>query len=143
MRKLFIITLVFIAALPLWAQPQAHPRHAELSPEQRVELHVKKMTLALALDAQQQEKVLEIELAQMKNRIAFREQLKKRERSEEKLSSEERFVFKKQRLEAAIVHQRKLQSVFTEEQFARYQKLQGYKRKQLREKRGILKGMGK
>ena len=94
---------------------QFHKNNTKLTPEQRNELRVKKLTLALNLTDKQQKKVLALNNETFKNRP----QVKKGE----KLTDEQIYQLKSQRLDNQISYKREMEKILSKEQFAQWEKM--------------------
>ena len=88
MKKL-IVTIVLVISSLSFAQEKS-----KLSPEQQTELQVKKMTLDLDLDANQQNELKTILLEQNKKRATKIAELKDKKKQGVKLSADEKFKMK-------------------------------------------------
>ena len=99
MKKL-ILAIALVMTTLTFAQDRKQGRE-KLTPEQQSELHVKKMTLDLDLDAQQQKEVKTIFLEQAKKREAKMAEMKAKREKGEKPSADERFEMKNEMDETA------------------------------------------
>lgn len=128
-----ILTLIALClTITVAAQRGPHRDRASLEPEQQATLLTKKMTLALALDAQQADKVYQVQLEQAKKRKAFIEKRKKEKGTE--LTKEQRFEMQNKKLDAMIAVQNEMKQILTEDQFKKWQRL-AHKKKQSRKKK--------
>ena len=139
MKTLIYIALALVTATS-WSQPGSEHHHdrrqmkekmAELTPEQMADLRTKEMTLKLNLTEQQQEQVYGINLAQ----IEARKQQKENGKKPEEMTSDELYQFRATQLDQRIAAKEQLQSVLTEEQFAKIEEMDKRRRGQ-RAKRG-------
>jgi hypothetical protein len=127
--------LILLAALVMSSAIFAQERYSDkkdkmahvkdLSPEQMATLRTKKMTLALDLSKDQQDKIYALQLEEAKTR---KEQRAKRENDKgtekPKLSSEEKFNKMNERLDKKIASKNKMKSILSEEQFKKWQHTQ-------------------
>lgn len=95
-------------------------RPEPLKPEQKVELQVKKMTLALDLNDEQQKKMEKLLLENSKERLLKREHYKALKQDGKKLTSEERFAMKSKRLDNKIAMKSAMKEILTKEQFEKF-----------------------
>jgi hypothetical protein len=120
MKKVCIVALLVIG-LSSFAQErkERHPKGEmeQMTPEQRNQLHLKKMTLDLDLNAKQQEQLTKI----LADQSAKREAMK----AEHKVKMEEakaiRFEMKKKILDEQIEMKNKMKSILSAEQFAKWE----------------------
>lgn len=120
MKKVCIVALLVIG-LSSFAQErkERHPKGEmeQMTPEQRNQLHLKKMTLNLDLNAKQQEQLTKI----LADQSAKREAMK----AEHKVKMEEakaiRFEMKKKILDEQIEMKNKMKSILSAEQFSKWE----------------------
>ena len=120
MKKVCIVALLVIG-ISSFAQErkERHPKGEmeQMTPEQRNQLHLKKMTLDLDLNAKQQEQLTKI----LADQSAKREAMK----AEHKVKMEEtkaiRFEMKKKILDEQIEMKNKMKSILSAEQFAKWE----------------------
>lgn len=120
MKKVCIVALLVIG-LSSFAQErkERHPKGEmeQMTPEQRNQLHLKKMTLDLDLNAKQQEQLTKI----LADQSAKREAMK----AEHKAKTEEvkaiRFEMKKKILDEQIEMKNKMKSILSAEQFSKWE----------------------
>lgn len=106
-----------------------------LTPEQRAELHTKKMTLALDLNDSQQQKVKQVFLDMAKNKPA-RSNMKE-------MTDQQKFEAKSAMLDRRIAMKKQLKEILTEEQLAKWEKSLQSRRGHSKHKRSFEKGRGK
>ena len=109
MKKL-ILAIALVMTTLTFAQDRKQGRE-KLTPEQQSELHVKKMTLDLDLDAQQQKEVKTIFLEQAKKREAKMAEMKAKREKGEKPSADERFEMKNEMLDNQIEMKAKMKKI--------------------------------
>jgi protein CpxP len=134
MKKLMIIVAILTVG---FANAQRGERN--LTPEQIASVQSKKMTLALDLDAKQQEKVEKVLFAGAKERQA--KKLSKEERSE--LTNVQKVALREQKLEKQIAMKREMKSILNADQYTKWEKMMAKRSKgkdkgqnNRREKRG-------
>jgi hypothetical protein len=143
MKKLLIAALLFVG-LTTFAQEQrkAAPNRSEmekLSPEQRNELLLKKMTLDLGLNDGQQKDMAKIIAEQSaKREIAMAERKANKEKGV-KPSADERFAKENKRLDEQIALKEKVKKILTPDQFKKWEEMKAQhkeRRHDRAEKRG-------
>ena len=98
-----------------------HEKEVQFTPEQRAELHTKKLTLALDLSTAQQKKVQQVILARETDRAARKES---REKSDSLHRDPQlRYERMNQRLDAMITHKKEMKEILTEVQYAKWEKI--------------------
>lgn len=128
-----ILTLIALClTITVAAQRGPHREKVQLNPEEQATLQTKKMTLALALDSQQADKVYQIQLEHAKKRKAFLDGRKKEENT--KPTKEQRFEMQNKKLDAMIAVQNEMKKVLTEDQFKKWKILVGKRHKNKRKK---------
>lgn len=129
MKKL-IVTIVLVISSLSFAQEKS-----KLSPEQQTELQVKKMTLDLDLDANQQKELRTILLENAKKREAKKRALKEKMSKGQKPTSDEQFEMKSKMLDDKIEHKAQLKKILKPEQFQKWEQNQENRTKNLNQKR--------
>lgn len=129
MKKL-IVTIVLVISSLSFAQEKS-----KLSPEQQTELQVKKMTLDLDLDANQQKEIRTILLENAKKREAKKMALKEKMAKGQKPTSDEKFEMKSKMLDDKIEHKAQLKKILKPEQFQKWEQNQENRTKNLNQKR--------
>lgn len=91
--------------------------------EQMATLQTKKMTLALDLTQDQQNKIQALNLENAKKRKAKMDERKALKDSEERpaRTSDEQYAQRMERLDASIAHKTELKKILTQEQFAKWE----------------------
>ena len=115
---LFILSLSF-----QFSQAQENPAQDHLSPEQRTELHLKKISMELDLSDNQQKELAKILTEESKDREAHRQEKAQFEKEGKKLSAEERFKKRSAMLDKQKAHRDKMKKLLTEKQFAKWEDL--------------------
>lgn len=111
-----------------------HEKEAQFTPEQRAELHTKKLTLALDLNASQQKKVEEVLLAKAANRTARKEAFKKSDSLQR--DPEQHYERMNRRLDDMIAHKKEMKEILTEEQYVKWEKIAAKKGHRSRHHKG-------
>jgi hypothetical protein len=142
MKKLALIVLL-VVGLSTYAQEgkkqeRQGAERERLSPEQRNQLQLKKMTLDLNLNESQQKEIAKILEEQSAKRQAEMATFKANKDKGVKPTAEERFAMKNKKLDEAIAVKAKVQKVLTPEQFKKWEDMKKENRenrKQRMEKR--------
>jgi hypothetical protein len=129
MKKL-IVTIVLVISSLSFAQ-----ENSKLSLEQQTELQVKKMTLDLDLDANQQKEIRTILLENAKKREAKKMALKEKMSKGQKPTTDEQFEMKSKMLDDKIEHKAQLKKILKPEQFQKWEQNQENRTKNLNQKR--------
>lgn len=148
MKKLFVLALLIVSGSMLAQKPMHHETKKQhhkkefikdLSAEQLATLKTKKMTLALDLNKDQQNKMYTLNLDQAKNRKqkieARKKAMEKADGQKPELSSEEKFNRMNSQLDKKIALKNKAKSILTEEQFQKWERLQKHTKKKKRNHR--------
>ena len=131
MKKLIVAALL-VVGIAAFAQdrkemgnrPDRRPEMEKLSPEQRSQLMVKKMTLELDLNAKQQEqfrKIIAEKTAKWEGMKA--EHKAKKEDEKKRPTADEQFTMKMKMLDEQISMQNNMKSILSPEQFERWRNL--------------------
>lgn len=132
MKKLILFVAICTSA---FTYGQEHREEAKnLSASERASLQTKKLTLALALDKVQSEKVYAVILPQVEKRMEMKAK-KKADKGDQKPSKEERIKHINMRLDAQIAFQNEMKNILTTAQFEEFRKM-AKKRKMRGKNRG-------
>lgn len=132
MKKLFT-ALAVTFAMALQAQPadgQTQTRE-KMTPEQRAELHAKRMGLHLELNKTQQVQVQKLMVAQFKKTDEMRtahQQARAEGKTMKDLTADERFERQNQRLEEQMAFQEGMKQILTAEQFDKWKEMKENRR---------------
>lgn len=140
-----ILLLVFAFTFTTQAQQKKRNKKPNFSIEQRTELAIKRMTLALDLSDKQQDEIKPLLMAQAQDRKAAMKKRKALRDEEKKLSADELFAMKNQKLEAKIEFKNKMKDILKAEQFEKFEKMakkRKQKGKQMLKRKGMKKRMG-
>lgn len=135
MKNLIIIALL-MTGMASFAQekPMATREKMEkLTPEQRNELRLKKMTLDLGLNASQQKDMAKIISEQSAKMEAAKAERKSKAEKNQKLTADERFALQSKMLDEKIATKEKVKKILTPEQFEKWEKMSGRKHAKMRE----------
>jgi len=121
MKKLFIAALLIVGMTSFAQDRKERPgREAmeNLTPDQRNQLMLKKMTLELDLTAKQQEQMSKVIAEQTAKREAMKAS---RKAATEKPTSDERFAMKNKMLDEQIAMKAKMKGILSPEQFTKWE----------------------
>jgi hypothetical protein len=138
MKKLALIVLL-VVGLSTYAQEEKKQERQgaareRLSPEQRNQLLLKKMTLDLNLNESQQKEIGKILEEQSTKRQAEMATFKANKDKGVKPTAEERFAMKNKKLDEAIAVKAKVQKVLTPEQFKKWEDKKKETRENMKER---------
>ena len=138
MKKLALIVLL-VVGLSTYAQEgkkqeRQGAERERLSPEQRNQLQLKKMTLDLNLNESQQKEIAKILEEQSTKRQAEMATFKANKDKGVKPTTEERFAMKNKKLDEAIAVKAKVQKVLTPEQFKKWEDMKKENRENMKER---------
>nr|WP_294927924.1 hypothetical protein [uncultured Flavobacterium sp.] len=146
MKKLFIAALLFVG-ITSFAQdgdgemdqkPMSEQRE-RMTPEQRNERQLKKLTSDLTLDAKQQEQVKQLIAERSAKSEKLREARKEQREKGNKLTAEQREAFKKEMTTEAEANDAKMKGILTTDQYTKWKAIQESNkdkaRNQMRERR--------
>ena len=120
--KTWILAAVMMVGVAVTAQEKKE-RTEPLKPEQRVELRVKQMDLALDLNDKQQKEISKLMLDRAKKGEQFRAQRKANKEAGKKLTSDEKFALKSKALDERIAMKDEMKKILSAEQFAKWENL--------------------
>ncbi|NND10681.1 MAG: hypothetical protein HKN96_05695 [Flavobacteriaceae bacterium] len=94
----------------------------DFTPEQIATMKSKELALKLDLDATQQAKVQELQLAMAKDRLTKREEMKSRKESKsERPTADELYEMKNERLDKALAHKQEMKNILSSEQYKKWE----------------------
>ncbi|MEP6806831.1 MAG: hypothetical protein ABI892_20050 [Flavobacterium sp.] len=137
MKKLFIAALLFVG-LASFAQdadqkPAREPRE-KLTPEQRNEKHLQKLTTDLNLDANQQVPVKQLLAEKSAKAEKFKAERKDRKDSNVKPTAVEREAFKNQMIAEKEANDAKMKGILNADQYKKWTSIQEENKDKAREK---------
>lgn len=133
--RTWILATVMMIGLSALAQPGGERRGENLTPEQRVELQVKRMTLELDLNDKQQQEVKQMLTKKSKEREERMAEHKAKKEEGKKLTSDERFAMQSNMLDEKIEMKKEMKKILTSEQFEKFEAIHA-KRQEKITKRG-------
>ncbi|OXG05201.1 hypothetical protein BC749_11079 [Flavobacterium araucananum] len=137
MKKLFIAALLFVGvasfAQDADQKPAREPRE-KLTPEQRNEKHLQKLTTDLNLDANQQTQVKQLLAERSAKGEKLKEERKNRKDSDTKPTAAERDAFKKQMIAEKEGNDAKMKAILNADQYKKWTSTQEENKDKAREK---------
>jgi len=137
MKKLLIaaMLLVGIASFAQDADQKPARDHKErMTPEQRNEKQLQKLTSELSLDANQQAQVKQLLAERSAKAEKFREARKDQKDSNTKPTAAEKAAFKKQMEDEVAANDAKMKSILKADQYTKWKTLQEEKKDKMRDK---------
>ncbi|WJS96605.1 hypothetical protein NYQ10_09110 [Flavobacterium johnsoniae] len=137
MKKLLIavMLLVGIASFAQDADQKPARDHKErMTPEQRNEKQLQKLTSELSLDANQQAQVKQLLADRSAKAEKFREARKDQKDSNTKPTAAEKAAFKKQMEDEVAANDAKMKSILKADQYTKWKTLQEEKKDKMRDK---------
>jgi hypothetical protein len=135
-----ILILVFATTFTAQTQMKRSARNSKMTTEQQAILKVKKMTLALDLNATQQKELSALISQQVEAKKATFKARKAMKEANKKPTSDEVFTMQNKRLDAQIVMKNKMRKILTPAQYKKFKKMaKGKKRmagKQMKHQKG-------
>ena len=129
MKKLFIVALLVVGMTSFAQERKAKPERAkmeQLTPEQRDQLQLKKMTLDLDLNASQQKEMSKIIAEQSAKREArMAERKATNDVAEKQLTADERFANKNQMLDEQMAMKERMKKILTSDQYKKWDDMKG------------------
>ena len=138
MKKLFIAALLFVG-IASFAQeaadqkPSREPRE-KLTPEQRNDKQLKKLTSELNLDANQQAQVKQLLADRSAKAEKLKEERKDRKDSNVKPTAAEKDAFKKQMMDEKDANDAKMKSILTADQYNKWKSIQKANQDKMKDK---------
>ena len=139
MKKLIVVALL-LTGMATFAQEKSGDRRKaqveKLTPEQRNQLHLKKMTLELGLDASQQKEMSTIIAEQNSKREAMTAERKAKKDPKVKLTADERFKKQNAVLDAQIAMKARVKKILTPQQYEKWETKMSQKRNKMKKHAG-------
>ena len=145
MKKIITVALLIVGMTSFAQERKMKSEKAEmeqLTPEQRNQLHLKKMTLELDLNAEQQKEMSKIIAEQNTKREAAMAERKANEEAKQKITSDERFARQNKMLDEQIALKERVKKILNPEQFKKWDEMRKHKHDGMK-KRMIQKGRKK
>jgi hypothetical protein len=124
--KKVIVAVLLVVGMTTFAQERGEKRE-RLTPEQKVELQIKKLKLDLDLNDKQTADIKKIVVEQVKKRDAKRAEFDTKRAKDVKPTPEEMFQNKSQMLDEKIAMKAEMKKILNAEQYEKWQKIQAEK----------------
>ncbi|QLC65888.1 hypothetical protein LPB248_06195 [Flavobacterium sp. LPB0248] len=137
MKKLFIAAMLFVGIASFaqdMDQKPAREQRERMTPEQRNEKQLQKLTTELNLDASQQAQVKQLLADRSAKAEKFREARKEKKDSNTKPTAEEKAAFKKEMEDEIAANDAKMKSILKPDQYTKWKALQEEKKDKMKEK---------
>jgi len=138
MKKLLMVAFL-VVGLTAFAQEKKMDRKRadmeKLTPEQRNQLAVKKMTLELGLNDSQQKEMSKIIAEQSTKREAAIAERKANKEKGVKPTADERFARESKRLDEQMALQERVKKILSPEQFKKWEQLKADRKEKMQERR--------
>jgi sulfopyruvate decarboxylase TPP-binding subunit len=118
-----ILILVFATTFSTHAQKKRGRKGSEMTTAQQATLKVKKMTLALDLNADQQKEIMALITRKIDAIKKMRTTRKENRKSEKRPNADAIFAMKNKHLDAQIMMKNKMQKILTAAQFQKFEKI--------------------
>jgi Spy/CpxP family protein refolding chaperone len=131
MKKMFL-AIVMLVGLTTWAQEKegSKPEREKLSPQQRVDLQVKRMTKDLDLNEKQISDVRALVTKENEKREAKRAEMKEKKEMNAQIRKEAKAYIEKERATADA----EMKKILTPEQYAKWEKIRDERKANMKEK---------
>lgn len=131
MKKIIVVALL-IVGMTGFAQERRQMRSdktemEQLTPEQRNQLHLKKLTLDLDLNATQQKEMSKIIAEQSAKREAAMAERKASKDANKKIKADERFARKNKMLDEKIAMKERMKKILNPEQMKKWEEMKEHK----------------
>ncbi|MBF4494370.1 hypothetical protein IRZ83_18705 [Flavobacterium sp. JLP] len=136
MKKLFIAALLFVG-MASFAQDMDQPsrdQRERLTPEQRNEKQLKKLTTDLSLDANQQAQVKQLLAERSAKAEKLRDARKAQKNSDVKPTADQREAFKKEMIAEKEANDAKMKTILTADQYKKWTAIQEENKDKARER---------
>jgi len=120
--KSWILAAAMMMGVAVSAQEKKE-RPEPLKPEQRAELRVKQMDLALDLNDKQQKEIQKLMLDRSKKAEQFKAQHKANREAGKKMSADERFAMSSKALDERIAMRDEMKKILSAEQFTKWENM--------------------
>jgi len=139
MKKLFIAALLFVGIASFaqdadMDQKPSREQRERLTPEQRNEKQLKKLTSDLSLDTKQQEQVKQLLAERSAKTEKFRDARKEQKESGTKPTAEQKEAFKKEMMAEKDANDAKMKGILTADQYTKWKASQEDHKEKFREK---------
>ncbi len=134
MKKL-VIAIVLMSSFTTFAQDR---KMEKFTPEQRVELQVKKMTLDLDLNDKQQKDLKKLLTEQNKKREEAKAKREAAKKTDTKPSTDERFAMKTKMMDEQIAFKAEMKKILNEKQMTKWEENRENRMEKMQNKRKVM-----
>lgn len=139
MKKLFIAALLFVGIANYaqdadMDQQTTRDQREKLTPEQRNEKHLKKLTSELTLDAKQQEQVKQLLAERSAKGDKVREARKDQKEAGTKLTTEQKKAFRNEMMAEKKDHDAKMKAILNADQYKKWKANQEENKDKMKER---------
>lgn len=135
MKKLFVVALLVVSLTTFAQEKEKKGDRKNMSPEERTEMRVEKMTKELDLNETQQKQVKELLASQKENREEFIEKRKEIKETAEKATKEQRAEMKAKMEENKEAIKSKMKTILTDEQYKKWESNMEEKKEKMTERK--------
>lgn len=119
-----LLVFVFAFTLTSQAQQKRKQKKPNLTIEQKANLAIKKMTLALDLSNKQQSQIKPLLMAKMKDRQEHMKKRKEARKNKKRPTADEIYAMKNEQLDKQIMMKNKMKNILNKDQFEKFEKMQ-------------------
>jgi protein CpxP len=133
MKKLFVVALLLVGTAT-FAQERMGENNDKLTPEQRVNLQVKKLTKELNLSDKQAQELKEIVVKEIEQREARKAEIQARKAEKKRMASADmnarKMKFEEEKMEA----EERMKKILTPEQFSKWTEIRKARKEKMAER---------
>jgi protein CpxP len=130
MKKLFVVAFL-VVGMTTFAQERMGENNDKLTPEQRVNLQVKKLTKELNLSDKQAQDIKEIVIKEIEQREARKAKIQARKAEKKKMDSEEMNARKVKFEEEKTQAEERMKKILTPEQFSKWTEIRKVRKEKM------------
>ena len=130
MKKLFVLALLLVGT-STFAQERMGENNDKLTPEQRVNLQVKKLTKELNLSDKQAQELKEIVVKEIEQREGRKAEIQARKAEKKKMASDEMNARKMKFEEKKMQTEERMKKILTPEQFLKWTEIRKVRKEKM------------
>lgn len=130
MKKLFVLALLLVGTTT-FAQERMGENNDKLTPEQRVNLQVKKLTKELNLSDKQAQELKEIVVKEIEQREGRKAEIQARKAEKKKMASDEMNARKMKFEEKKMQTEERMKKILTPEQFLKWTEIKKVRKEKM------------
>ena len=130
MKKLFVLALLLVGT-STFAQERMGENNDKLTPEQRVNLQVKKLTKELNLSDKQAQELKEIVVKEIEQREGRKAEIQARKAEKKKMASDEMDARKMKFEEKKMQTEERMKKILTPEQFLKWTEIRKVRKEKM------------